>query len=281
VTLDRAGDAKIGFAAMTGAAAGTRAATGLHAVAGAAALVPLAFGVLLAAPAESEASLTFEERPIPSETQTFRGLVITDTAGVSDEVALREDPAAPDITQRATLIHSKSGIANVPPRCSEETLSGPSGPYGPGVSCPRGTFDLIVLDLAGGDDTVRGDSYHPALTHKQINSPDSPVFLNVLLGDGRDAFTSGVDDGTAFVNGGGGRDSIFGGGANDLLEGGSVKDRIAGEGGRDLLFGGRGADKLHGGPGVPDLMVGGGGRDRCTALEGRDRVAKCERVRLE
>jgi hypothetical protein len=222
-------------------------------------IVTVAVG--LAGPASASA-MTIVERPVSSETRTFRSLQLLADPGEPNRLSL-------GLGDSITVFEQVS-IGAIPSACYRNSSTS--------AICPRSAYDLIFVDLGDGEDVMDTAFGYPALTRAQIDSPDVPVFVNVLLGPGDDEF-EGVPPGTDYVAGQGGRDRILGGPSNDLLEGGPGRDLVIGGSGLDFLYGGRGGDYLYGAGGTPDLMVGGRGPDRCVGNR-KDRVAGCERIEI-
>jgi hypothetical protein len=115
--------------------------------------------------------------------------------------------------------------------------------------------------------------------------PDASVtgIVRITAVAGNDSITLGITSPTAFVNGGGGgdtivakndaadtiqggmgADSIVGGGGNEDLDGGNGFDTIVAGSGNDTLTGDGGGDSLVGGSGA-DLLLGGTGADTLSA----------------
>jgi hypothetical protein len=184
-------------------------------------------------------------------------LTINDLRGVDNRITVFVAPSG-----RLTLI-------------APEGLADPDGPSGtnctldnaqPGanmatqMSCASGYVQVIVGELAGGNDTFSG-------------SPDLTVPVGAVVdglrrplsgGEGTDRIVSGTA--ADLLDGGAGPDSLLGNQGEDLLSGGAAKDKLVGGPGGDSLFGGGSADKLSGGA-ARDLCHGGAGRDSGKACE--------------
>jgi hypothetical protein len=132
------------------------------------------------------------------------------------------------------------------------------------VSCDPGVVQVIVGDLAEGDDTFAASADLPVIIGGVLDGQRRPL----SGGAGRDRITAGAAD--DLVDGGSAGDALVGNGGEDLLTGGSGPDRLTGGGSRDALFGGGGNDKL----------LGGAARDLCSGGPGhRDSSGACEIVR--
>ena len=117
----------------------------------------------------------------------------------------------------------------------------------------RSTFDDIIVNLAGGADTILIDESNGVFTDTE--------FTSLIGGDGNDTITGGSAGET--LDGGAGDDTLSGGGGNDTLNGGLGNDILNGGPGLDSLDGGDGNDTLTGGPGGPgfEAHTGGPGND--------------------
>ncbi|HEX6263253.1 MAG TPA: calcium-binding protein, partial [Actinomycetota bacterium] len=121
----------------------------------------------------------------------------------------------------------------------------------PGPHVALSGVELVVVDGAGGDDTLdAGDPIDPFLRVVELRG-----------GDGADTLIGG-DAGDLLV-GGGGADDLLGGDGPDVLRGGAGIDSLDGGQGDDLLAGGPGDDEEAGGPGN-DIF------DQGTAEDGED-----------
>jgi Ca2+-binding RTX toxin-like protein len=133
------------------------------------------------------------------------------------------------------------------------------------ISCAPGFVQVIVGELAGGNDTF---SAAPELT-VQIGAVVDGLRRPLSTGIGTDQIVSGAAG--DLLDGGAGVDSLTANHGEDLLSGGGAKDMLNGGPARDSLFGGGGADKLVGGA-ARDLCNGGAGRDSRKACEILQRV---------
>ena len=128
------------------------------------------------------------------------------------------------------------------------------------ISCAPGYVQVIVGELAGGNDTFLAA---PELT-VQIGAVVDGLRRPLSTGIGTDTITSGAAG--DLLDGGAGPDSVTGNFGEDLLSGGSAKDILSGGPARDSLFGGGARDRLLGGA-ARDLCHGGAGRDAGKACE--------------
>jgi Ca2+-binding RTX toxin-like protein len=113
----------------------------------------------------------------------------------------------------------------------------------------RSTFDAIIVDLAGGADTILIDESNGVFTDTESAS--------LIGGDGNDTIAGG--SGGETLDGRAGEDTLNGGGGNDTLIGGLGNDILNGGPGLDSLDGGDGNDTLTGGPGGPGFETHAGG----------------------
>jgi Ca2+-binding RTX toxin-like protein len=201
-------------------------------------------GVLLAVPATAGASMQLVSVTEPTPARTFVALHGTNDSTERDVVSVV--PSGSNV-----VITDDAGIGSFPANCRRSEANV--------VTCPFSAYDDISLDTGPGNDRFSSNSVGPNLTLKQILGPNVAVYVNALLGPGKDRF--------------------FGGDATDAVFGGPGADRIFGGGGTDYLAGDAGNDRIVASLGRRDLMLGGGGRDRCTG-EPKDLVSHCERVKV-
>jgi Ca2+-binding RTX toxin-like protein len=200
--------------------------------------------VLLALPATAGASMQLISVTEPTPARTFVALHGSNDSTERDVVSVV--PSGSDV-----VITDQAGIGSFPANCSAFEPNA--------VTCPFSAYDDISIDTGRGNDRFSSNSVGPKLTLKQILGPNVAVYVNAVLGPGKDRF--------------------FGGDASDAVFGGSGADRIYGGGGTDYLAGDAGNDRMVASLGRRDLMLGGGGRDRCTG-EPKDLVSHCERVNV-
>ena len=128
------------------------------------------------------------------------------------------------------------------------------------MSCAPGYVQMIVGELAGGNDTFSG-------------SPDLTIPIGAIVAGQRRP-----------LSGGEGTDRIVSGTAADLLDGGADPDSLLGNQGEDLLErGGRQGQAERGSRwrqplrrGAADKLIGGAARDLCDGGAARDSGKACE-----
>lgn len=135
-------------------------------------------------------------------------------------------------------------------------------------------FDAVLMDAAGGDDTVGMTLW---IWNNQVQVEAVPGV--VRAGPGDDTVNGGgppEDDPSpgradyAF-DGGPGSDSVQSGSGRDFLDGGEGDDFLAGKSGSDEVRGGPGNDIVSAGfQGNGDILDGGDGVDRIPAIENND-----------
>jgi Ca2+-binding RTX toxin-like protein len=206
--------------------------------------VLVAVAALAVGPTAAGASMQLVSATEPTPVKTFVALHGLNPSAERDQISV-------SMSGSDVVIADQVGISSFPANCH--------GLDANSVSCPFSAYDDIALLTGPGNDQVESTLTNPQLTLKQIVGPSVSVYVNAVLGPGKDRF-----------RGGSATDAVFGGPARDLLTGG---------GGSDFLVGNAGDDRVSGSAGV-DLMIGGKGRDHCVADRGRDRVAGCELVHL-
>jgi Ca2+-binding RTX toxin-like protein len=204
----------------------------------------LIVGVLMVMPGTAGASMQLVSATEPTAAKAFVALHGLNPSAERDQISV-------SMSGSDVVISDQVGINSFPGNCR--------GLDGNTVSCPFSAYDDIALLTGPGNDQVESTLASPQLTLRQIVGPNVSVYVNAVLGPGKDRFS--------------------GGNATDAVFGGPGRDRITGGGGSDYLVGNAGNDRVSGSAGV-DLMVGGKGNDHCVADRGRDRVAGCELVHL-
>src|SRR5262249_25530595 len=133
--------------------------------------------------------------------------------------------------------------------------------------------DLVIENADQGIDTV--------IASVTYRLPDNVENLELLSGAG-DGYGNGLDneiwamDFSAYVDAGGGNDTIHGSSGGDTLVGGAGDDTLYGRGGADILFGGIGNDTLIGddpddlGFHADDMLYGDAGDDTLEGGVGND-----------
>ncbi len=121
-------------------------------------------------------------------------------------------------------------------------------------------YDVVTLDLQGGNDTVNVTDGAAAGGAGFANTT-----LNIFFGAGNDTFDASASTSTRAytVSGGLGNDTLTGGAGDDVLNGDEGNDDLVGGDGDDILNGGSGFDELDGGNGL-DQLNGGDDVDRLT-----------------
>src|SRR5688500_13210872 len=99
-----------------------------------------------------------------------------------------------------------------------------------GTTRARSSFDRMIIDGAGGNDTITLNIHGR---------------FNVHGGGGNDVITG--SDGTEMTSGGAGNDQLHGNGGNDWMEDGDGDDVVNGGPGEDLIFITDGNDVINGG----------------------------------
>lgn len=92
----------------------------------------------------------------------------------------------------------------------------------------------------------------------------------VSAGDGND-YVYVLNNGTSYVYGEGGNDTLMGSFGADCFKGGDGNDYLDGSGGNDALYGDAGSDNIKGGAGN-DILMGGMGRDTLNGGAGVDTI---------
>jgi Ca2+-binding RTX toxin-like protein len=200
--------------------------------------------VLIVMPGTAAASMQLVSVNEPTAAKTFVALHGLNASRERDVISV-------SLSGSDVVISNAAGISSFPANCR--------GLDANTASCPFGAYDDISLRTGPGNDRVASTLSSPQLTLKQIFGPTVSVYVNAVLGPGKDRFRGG--DAT---------DAVIGGPGRDLLTGG---------GGSDLLVGNSGSDRLSGSAGI-DLMVGGKGNDHCVADRKDDRVAGCDLIHL-
>ncbi|WP_374449734.1 calcium-binding protein, partial [Stella sp.] len=175
--------------------------------------------------------------------------------GTEDDAA----DAGPEPQVEAVEVDADAGASVDTPVASEPVVAGPQEFDVPPLQTTeeadfvpvRGSFDGVVLEGGGADDTLVGTGGADFLAG----------------GDGRDLILAGAGDDV--VLGGRGDDTVLGGDGNDLLAGGDGDDHLHGGQGNDLLLGGQGNDLLYGGKG-DDTLQGFSGNDTLSGDSGDD-----------
>jgi Ca2+-binding RTX toxin-like protein len=173
-----------------------------------------------------------------------------------------------------------------------DTLSGGAGEDelfgGPGNDKVKGQGNQDTLSGGDGDDTIEGGSSYNTLdessdvnfvvTNTLLTGPGTNTISDIDVvdlygGPGNNLIDASSFTGRAFLNGGGGHDTLLGGAGHDVLRGGSGQDSLVGNDGDDRIYGqgghndnidgGNGDDKLDGGNGR-DILAGGNDDDRLT-----------------
>ncbi|MEM6661714.1 MAG: Hint domain-containing protein, partial [Pseudomonadota bacterium] len=127
----------------------------------------------------------------------------------------------------------------------------------------------LILDTAGGDDSVTGGSGDDSLSGADGDDSLAGGSGNDLIygGDGADTLSTGTGNDTLF--GGAGEDRLSNSSGNDILYGGTGNDDIVATLGDDTLYGGDGNDTLDGGV-DDDVLYGGADDDTLTGGAGAD-----------
>lgn len=240
------------------------------------------------------ASECLEERSLLTVSALVIGGELELTLDTDDDVAVRENPAAPGTVQV---------VANGSPLLSLPTLATSSVTK----ILITGGDDANLIDLSGvtasafsnaalsievhagnGDDTVLGS----ADLADNLDGGDGDDSINgnggndtILGGDGNDVISgNGGDDsidagdGQDTVNGNGGNDTILAGDGEDSVDGNAGNDSLSGDDGADTLLGNDGDDTLNGMAGTDSLdgqngndsLLGGAGNDTLLGGSGAD-----------
>ncbi|WP_460274794.1 Hint domain-containing protein [Celeribacter sp. ULVN23_4] len=115
-------------------------------------------------------------------------------------------------------------------------------------------------DSASGVDGITGSDYDDTLIGFDGESTSGDdQYTNIIHGGGGDDYIDGKA-GADYLYGDSGDDTIYGGEGDDYIEGGTGTDTIYGEEGDDTIYGGDGDDIIDGGDGA-DTIDGGDGDD--------------------
>lgn len=152
-----------------------------------------------------------------------------------------------------------------------------TGGYGNDLLVGGQGVDRISGGSVGGNDTVWGDDFNPAVDDPNVASQTlvgGNDIINTFGGNdtiygqgGSDTINAGGGD--DYINGGAGDDLIDGQGGNDRIYGGAGNDVMTGSDGNDVVAGNDGNDTLFGRVGN-DILIGGAGVDTLNGNEGGD-----------
>jgi len=262
------------------------------------AVIAIATGVILAAPASAAATCDYSGSIL--RLAQVRLNAPGDVAVIERDGGVIEMNGAPceEATVNNTSAVTFEEVAD-PPVDVTAVISLRGGPFAPGYDEEAGASDeiefLAALDIytpasTGDQMVVRGGGGSERIRMGKgdlMGTPTRFINLNADEAHGRDWDVRDRSPDPTWDQvralGGPGRDRLSGEGGADTgamfdvrlaLIGGADADRLTGGSRGDLLKGGSGNDFLIGGPG-PDVLKGGPGSDTCRGGPGADTLVSC------
>ncbi|MEO9899043.1 MAG: calcium-binding protein [Paracoccaceae bacterium] len=195
---------------------------------------------------------------------TFNLITVDQLVGEFQDIEVQGLPSNQDAALRIDYVNDTVTIT---------LTNGGSGSVSSQTITAEGENDGTTIngDNPEGGETP-GDA--PAIENVMVNGSDGSDYLAGGLGDdtlggGDGSDTLVVGDGNDFAFGNAGADTIYGAGGDDFVAGGKGADTVYGGSGDDQVKGGRGLDDLYGGR-HDDTLYGGGGSDTLDGGAGND-----------